>query len=538
MTYSLAQAVFLMSIVKPLLVLIFFGGWAWVVSALDKDAGFYYLKRHLFNLVQLVAGAVALLLILSVPIFWIGLPLGLMFMAGGILGYAYYRNPQVPEGERWSFSLDSFRQRQEERQQAAAQRKATLTIFAPNGERLPIPAPGDEDLHQYMVLDTIMAFALPRNANQIDLSVDAQQAKYRVHIDGVRYPQEAPESAEAVKFIDYLKKLAGLDLEDRRKKQEAHFRVQVEGFGGKDVHLISAGSTRGLQVQINIDPEKTSNIPLKHLGLLPNQMEAIQEVVHAKGKVVLVAGAPKQGVTTTLYSLLQEHDPYTSSVVTLEEEVMFELEGVDHNTLPIGKAANEFNQKLGAMLRSDPNVMMVSRLADAETAKLLAENAQEVRCYVPMQQVDALSALKIWMKTVSDNKLVGQTLGCITAQRLVRRLCPTCRVAYAPDPSAIRKLNLPPDRVGELYRASGKVAMKDKEIPCPDCHGLGYRGRVGVFEVMPIDAQAAKYIASNEIDALRLHMRKQKLLYLQESALAKVVDGTTDIKEVTRVMAK
>ncbi|MEO1237933.1 MAG: hypothetical protein AAFX76_14205, partial [Planctomycetota bacterium] len=94
-----------------------------------------------------------------------------------------------------------------------------------------------------------------------------------------------------------------------------------------------------------------------------------------------------------------------------------------------------------------------------------------------------------------------------------------------------------PDRVGELYRSSGKVLAKDKEILCPDCHGLGYRGRVAVFELMLIDDQAARYIAADEIDSLRLHLRKQKMLYLQESALTKVVDGITDIKEVTRVMS-
>ncbi|MEL7087583.1 MAG: hypothetical protein AAGL98_03945, partial [Planctomycetota bacterium] len=184
-----------------------------------------------------------------------------------------------------------------------------------------------------------------------------------------------------------------------------------------------------------------------------------------------------------------------------------------------------------------PSVIMVSKLADDQSAKLLAPMADEIREYVPVDQPDTLSALKSWIKMVGDPQEVAPHLGAVLAQRLVRRLCHTCRVPYTPDPAAMKKLNLPADKVGELFRASGKVMVKDKEIVCPDCLGLGYRGRVGVFEVMLIDDHAAKYLAANELDSLRLHLRKNKMLYLQEAALTKVVDGTTDIKEVTRVMS-
>jgi type II secretory ATPase GspE/PulE/Tfp pilus assembly ATPase PilB-like protein len=210
---------------------------------------------------------------------------------------------------------------------------------------------------------------------------------------------------------------------------------------------------------------------------------------------------------------------------------------VDHNTVVRGKPAGEFNEKLGQLLRSDPQVAMVSKVADAHTARLLAEAGEETRAYVPLEQPDTLSALRQWIELVGDPPIAAEHLGAVVSQRLMRRLCPTCRVPYSPDPAALQKLNLPAERVGELFRSSGKVMAKDKEILCPECHGLGYRGRVAIFEVMFIDAAAAKYIAADELDSLRLHLRKQKMLYLQEAALAKVVDGVTDIKEVTRVMS-
>ncbi|MEO1237147.1 MAG: ATPase, T2SS/T4P/T4SS family, partial [Planctomycetota bacterium] len=431
MTPTLAQAVFLMSFVKPVLFLATAGGWAWVVAYLDKDAAFYYLKRSQFNLIQLAAAVLGFGAMLFIPIFWVGWPLGVLILAGGAAGYVVYRNGEVPEDERWTANLDSFRQRRAEAAEAKQQAKATLVIKR-DGTAVPIPSPGEPALGPYMVLNDLMSFALPRNASQIDLSVDTERAKYRVHIDGVRYPQEAPEPAEAVKLVDYIKHVAGMDLEDRRRKQEARLSVTVENQGSHDIHVVSAGSTRGLQVQITFDPEATSNIPLDHLGLAPNQLVAVRELLAQKGKTILVASTTKQGKTTTLYSLLQEHDPYTTTVTTLEEEVLFELEGVDHTTLPRGKSAGEYNEKLGVILRGDPQVVMVSRLADDQTARLLAQAADETRAYVPLEQPDTYSALRAWMKQVGDARTVGEGLGAVIAQRLVRRLCHTCRVPYTP----------------------------------------------------------------------------------------------------------
>lgn len=536
-TLTLANSVFLMSAAKPIFFLLVLGGWAWAVAFLDADAGFYYLKRESFGLLHVLAGVLGFGLILLVPVFWVGLPMGVLVLAASVAGYVVYRNGQVPENEKWTVSMDTVRQKREQKQAAARQAKATLTVTGPEGEVRPVPQPGDEDAAYYLRLDQLLSFALPRNANQIDLSVDSVSAKCRVHIDGVRYPQEAPEPTEAFKFIDYIKGLAGMDAEDRRKKQDAYIEIRQENQGSHNIHVVSAGSTKGIQVQLVIDPAQHSNIPLKHLGLLPAQLEAFTAFQHEPGKAVLVAAPPHHGAPTTLYSFMHEHDPYTSSLVTLEDEVQFDLEGVSHNLIQPGQSASKINEKLATLLRADPTAIMVSRVIDPDMAALLAQSAPEARVYVPIPQEGAFAALQLWLKVTGKPELVAEGLGAVIAQRLVRRLCHTCRVSYTPDPSALKKLNLPATKVGDLFRASGKILVKENELECPDCHGLGYRGRVGVFEVMMIDDTARKYIAANQLDTLRLHLRKHKMLYLQESALAKVVDGTTDIQEVTRVMS-
>jgi type II secretory ATPase GspE/PulE/Tfp pilus assembly ATPase PilB-like protein len=126
----------------------------------------------------------------------------------------------------------------------------------------------------------------------------------------------------------------------------------------------------------------------------------------------------------------------------------------------------------------------------------------------------------------------------VLAQRLVRKLCLSCRAPFTPDPAALKKLNLPADRVGQLYRETGQVMIKDKPQQCPACMGMGFRGRVAVFETMVLDDEARKLIAAGQLDALRAHLRKQRMLWLQEAALARVVEGVTSIGEVQRALAK
>jgi type II secretory ATPase GspE/PulE/Tfp pilus assembly ATPase PilB-like protein len=142
----------------------------------------------------------------------------------------------------------------------------------------------------------------------------------------------------------------------------------------------------------------------------------------------------------------------------------------------------------------------------------------------------------MYAKAVGDLDKVAKSLSAATAQRLVRTLCPECKQAYKPDAAALKKMNLPANRVNELYKASGKVMVDNDEEPCPKCHGIGYIGRTAVFEVLVIDDEARELIRKSDLNGLRSHLRRQKMLYLQETALAKVVAGQTSIREAMRVL--
>ena len=531
-------AVVLISWYKPLLMVVALVGWGWVVSHLDKDAEYYFLPRHWWNLTQMGCAIVAIGLMLWIPIFPIGLMVGLLLLVGGIFSYAYYRNTKVPERYKWSFSLDSFTGKIDQLQHAQAQKHAMLTLLAEDESRIDVPSGDNPNTKAHAVLEQVIDFAVPRGADRIDLLVEPKQAIMTVRIDGVKYPQDSLELQNALVLIDYLKTAAGLDIEDRRKKQTGVVRFDAGELGRHTLEIETAGSTRGLTMSTQIDASRRVRMPLTHLGLLESQKKSIRLLLEIPEKVVIAAAPPRLGTTTTLYSLVQEHDPYTSSVVTLEDESSHELEGVDHHLVPEGTTAEKVNELLGGIIRGDPNVVMLSRLYDDKTASMIARAAPEMRFYLGMRQDDTFSALRRWVKAVGDRRLAAHGLGAILCQRMVRKLCTTCRTPYTPDSASVRKLNLPADRVGQFYHASGHVIVKDKTQPCPVCLGIGYRGRIGVFELMLLDPEGRQFVAAGQYDRLRSHQRKQKMLWLQEAGLARVLEGITDIKEVTRALGE
>lgn len=531
-----AHAVFLLSWYKPLLFLLVIGGWAWVACRLDKDAAYFYLPRQSLNLALLGAAVVAVGLMLLIPYFWIGWVLAILILAGSILGYAWYRNQKVPAEAVWTFSMETFTRRLDDYQQAQAQKTAAVTLMKRDGSPLDVPHGDDPDAPAHTVLAALLEFVLERKGEQIDLAVDSQQVVVVARVDGVKYAQPAMEPAVAVRLLAYLKRAADLDAAERRKRQVGTFQIIAEGLGKHQIQIETVGSTRGLRLTLRIDANKRVHMPLDQMGLLGRQQKQLHALIEAKGKVVIIAGPSHAGLSTTLYSLANQHDPYTSSVVALEHEAHTELEGVDHQQLADGATADQINDRLSAILRADPQTVLLSRLADARTAQIMARYAEEVRFYFTLPQDDTFTALRMWVKLVGDRKLAANGLGAIITQRLVRKLCTTCRTPYKPDPAALRKMNLPVKQVDQLYQASGQVMIKDKPRPCPDCHGMAYTGLTGVFEVMMLDDAARALLAANEVEPLRAHLRKQGMLYLQEAALRKVVDGVTDIKEVTRVL--
>lgn len=532
-----ADSAVLLSLYKPLLLLVVASSWAWVVSRFDKDLDYYFLKRRLWNSIQIGAGALGFFLWLMIPWFWLGLPLVLIILAGAIGGYVMYRNTKVPPTHQWHLSLDTLLSKRHEMARASAQKRASVRLINASGTPMPVPGADDPQVTAHVLLEQILEFALLRGADRFELAADANKAAISVRVDGVSYPQPESEPRVVISLLDYLKLHAGLDVSDRRRKQRGSLAIATDEFGSHQLAVRTAGSTRSLSMVVVIDRREATVLPLEKLGLLDSQRQQLQQLLRETRFVVIIACPPREGMTSTLNSLVNLHDPYTQSIMSLEEEVELELEGVTHETIEEGADVKQVEGRLSAILRTDPAVVMLSSLMDASHARLIADAGTDLRFYVGLRQDDTFGALRVWLKSVGDSALAAQGLGAIISQRLIRKLCPTCRIAYQPDPAVLKKLNLPAERVPQLYKHSGQVQVgRERMATCPECYGMGYRGQIGVFEVMVLDDEARRVLATGQIDQYRALLRRNKMLYLQETALLKVVEGLTSISEITRAL--
>ena len=250
----------------------------------------------------------------------------------------------------------------------------------------------------------------------------------------------------------------------------------------------------------------------------------------------LFGAPPGHGLTTTGYALISRHDAYTSNVKTLEHEIEATMDGVDQVQWDPTNPDVDFPSSLQSIIRRDPDIVQIAQLTDPETARVAAEPGMDgPLIYIPQRAAGITEQIREWAKLVGDVKPAIKPLALVMNQRLLRSVCPHCRQPYEPSPEQLRKMNLPGDKVKQLYQASGKVQLKNKIETCPVCAGSGYFGQTGVFQVMVIGDETRRLLRAGDLKGALAEARRNKMIYLQEAALRKVVDGETTIDEVVRV---
>jgi type II secretory ATPase GspE/PulE/Tfp pilus assembly ATPase PilB-like protein len=533
------EVVWLMSIVKPILFVILMGIWGWVSGYFDKDLMKYFFPRQMWNGAQVGAASLAAFLILFIPIFWIGFPLGAAVIFGTLYSYVYYRNERVPAGAKWDVLIlwKNLQQKASNVKRDQALKAATVRIIQGTKPQVP-PAPDHPLFAAHNALEIAMEFAIQRKAYCVELNVEPSQASINVQIDGIKYMQPPLTPQTGIELANYIKLHANLDVNDKRKKQNGTVTIDTDFAGQQTISVMTAGSTRGMFLFMFIDVKKAMNIKFEDLGFVEQQRNQATAAMEKDGGVVLVGSPPGNGQTTTIYSMMGRHDPYTTTIFTLEEEVLFDLEGVVHNKVDMGGDLPGVASKLKQQMLRETQIVTISRLPDQNISSMVASYSHQTRFYVGSQAEDTFTMIKQFCKLVGDQEQAAKSLHLVTCQRLVRKLCTTCRISYQPDADALRKLNLPANKVNQLYKHSGQVIVGNKPAVCPDCMGLGYRGRVAVFEVVVIDDEARALIISNQFEQLRAHVRKNKTMWLQEAALTKAVEGVTSIAEITRALSK
>jgi type II secretory ATPase GspE/PulE/Tfp pilus assembly ATPase PilB-like protein len=489
---------------------------------------------------------VMLLMYILMPNFWLALVANLV-IAGGLIGF--YQTKRVkalgPSGSLFSGTMKTLKSGREKAKEAAAAAQVQLTYL--HKDDSPVQLPGVEDPLSagLAVADRVMIDALVRRADIVELAPAPGQQGYVLSyvVDGVPYNQPALDRPSAEAALQAFKVLGGLAAEERRRPQSGRFKTK-DATGALTIWTVqTSGSTAGERLTLIANEKAQWDLRLDGLGFSSDQLKDIKAIVADTKGVVLVSSPKGQGRTSTLYGLLRQHDAFMNAVATLETNPQAEIEGAAVNRFD-GRGEVTFSKALSSIFLKDPNIVLVSQLPDAATADAITrfttdENAGPRRAYIGLGSSDTLGAMELWMSLNTDKEAAADALRLIICQRLIRILCPTCKIPYQPDEGTLKKLNLPVGRNLQSFKANTApiVDKKGNSIICPDCAGLGFRGRTGIFEVMVVTDEMKKAIKANaNQNQIKSIARKNNMILLVEHGIRKFASGVTAINEVTRVL--
>jgi len=367
-------------------------------------------------------------------------------------------------------------------------------------------------------------------ARASDVHVEPMDGRIRVRFrkDGVLGEVASHESHLLGPLMSRLKIMAGMDIAERRKPQDGRINLSVSGRS-IDIRASILPSNHGESMVMRLLDKEQGLVSLTELGFADADLGRFRDVIARPNGIVLVTGPTGSGKTTTLYAALKELNRPDVKIITAEDPVEYEIAGINQVQVH-SRIGLDFARILRAMLRQAPNVILVGEIRDAETAEVAIQAALTGHLvFATLHTNDAPSALARLVDMGVKPFLVSASIQAIMAQRLVRKLCATCRVAYEPTDTELASVGLDHDRIAgrTLYRAEG----------CGECEYSGYRGRMAAFEVLVMDGALRDMAFRNEpTPVLRAQAeRSGRMSPLREDAVRKVLSGQTTIAEVLRV---
>ena len=375
------------------------------------------------------------------------------------------------------------------------------------------------------LVNMVLADAVRMGASDIHIEPQRDSLRIRYRVDGVlREVMSVPRSALA-SVVSRLKIVSGLDIGERRLPQDGRTRIAVDGQL-VDARVSSLPSVHGEKVVVRLLAPADRLQPLEDVGLDPDQLADLRRVLQTPQGLVLLTGPTGSGKTSTLYSALQEIHTPDRNIVTLEDPVEVQIPGLTQVQVH-ERSGLTFSRGLRAVLRQDPDVVLVGEVRDTETAELAMRASLTGHLVLTTLHTNsALSSITRLVDMGLEPFMVGSALSAVVAQRLVRRPCAACAVPDQPDPVLLLALGVDP--------AVLESATPRRGTGCAECGQTGYRGRVGVFEVLVVDQEMRRVLVSNPTEqAITEAARDMPTLF--HSALTKAITGETTFDEVLRV---
>jgi type II secretory ATPase GspE/PulE/Tfp pilus assembly ATPase PilB-like protein len=376
-------------------------------------------------------------------------------------------------------------------------------------------------------LNQVLTDAIKQRATDIHFEPFEDDLRIRYRIDGLLYEVACPPTIKHFQssIASRVKVMAALDIAEKRRPQDGRIDVKMDNEV-YDLRVSIMPTPFGESIGIRLLPRSSSSITLEGLGLSDTELKIVDKNIRRPYGIILVTGPTGSGKSTTLYACLTGINSPERKILTIEDPIEYQLKGITQMQIE-PKVGFTFANALRSMLRHDPDVMMVGEIRDTETAELAVRTSLTGHLvFSTLHTNDAAGGVTRLLDMQIDSFLVSSSLVLIIAQRLVRTICPHCRVSYEPDPQLLKQF--------EDCGISGAKVFKGKG--CEACRQTGYQGRTGIFEMMQLTDDIRELI----LQKASSHQIKQRAIaggmkVLKQSGWEKIRKGITTIDEVLRV---
>ncbi len=378
------------------------------------------------------------------------------------------------------------------------------------------------------IVNQIMTQAMSMRASDIHVEPFENLLKVRYRIDGVIHEVDSPPANMTAAVLSRIKLMARLNIAERRLPQDG--RIQLKAQGKEiDMRVSTVPTMHGERLVMRLLDKNSVNLDLSLLGFSPENFSRLQNELKAPHGVVLVTGPTGSGKTTTLYSALTQMNTTESKILTVEDPVEYELEGINQiQANP--KIGLTFSDALRSIVRQDPDIIMIGEMRDVETARIAVQSALTGHLVLStLHTNDAASAVTRLMDMGIEDYLITSTVNGVLAQRLVRRLCPQCREPKPVLPEMEKEIGL------RQYQPEGDLRLWHAK-GCQACGQTGYKGRSAIHEVLVMNDEIRKRVLKHEdAGVIQEEARRHGMRTMYEDGLLKALQGVTTLEEVLRV---
>jgi len=402
-------------------------------------------------------------------------------------------------------------------------------------EKLGVKGQGEPDLKKLQdiveepvvikLVNMIMMKAIQERASDIHIEPEEEVLKTRLRVDGMLHEIGSPPKHLQSAIISRLKIMADLNIAERRIPQDGRFTIKMEGKQ-IDVRMSSIPTIYGENVVLRLLNASSAVLSLEDLGFSKENLVKFDKLIQRPHGIVLVTGPTGSGKTTTLYASLNKINTVEKNIITIEDPVEYKLPGIRQIQIN-PKVDLTFASGLRSILRQDPDVIMVGEMRDHETAEIAIQSALTGHLvFSTLHTNDAPGAVTRMIDMGVEPFLVSSSVIAVLAQRLVRKICPECKEKYIPTKEELEDIGINVSEKLEFYRGKG----------CPKCMTTGYKGRIGIYELMIPDEKIRNaVIAKSSTDNIRKLALASGMITLKADGIQKIKQGLTTVEEVLRV---